>query len=375
MTPLAACAAAYHAEIVPGLTEAHRACERELLAAGAPLPLPQRAAWLEAFGPAGARFVAVRDARGRCVGGLAFEVAQSRALPGHRLLRVQRYAPHPDPAVERALLGALRDHARGDGRVLRVGVELLSLDAARRRGAEALLRELGFVPAPDPRCYTHTLLVDLRPDEAGILASFHGTGRRHIRAAAKAPVEVRLVTEERWADRLDALLREAMGRTGGYVGRHDWPARIAFSADHPAQSRLVGLFRTDAEGPASLIAFAWGLCHGDHAHYDAGGSTRSPGVKVPMAYPLLWDLMRWAKAGGASSFDLGGVTFGTQGDPDDALGGISDFKRYFSREVAEVGGEWTFEPRPALAKLARGIGMLAGRVVALLGAAGVGAGS
>ena len=65
---------------------------------------------------------------------------------------------------------------------------------------------------------------------------------------------------------------------------------------------------------------------------------------------------RWAKSQGVTWFDFGGITVGTQGDPDDPLGGISDFKRYFSRDVVEVGEERVFEPRRLRAGLARGIG-------------------
>jgi hypothetical protein len=35
-----------------------------------------------------------------------------------------------------------------------------------------------------------------------------------------------------------------------------------------------------------------------------------------------------------------------------ALEGISEFKRYFSREVAEVGAEWVLEPVPVRARIA-----------------------
>ena len=53
-------------------------------------------------------------------------------------------------------------------------------------------------------------------------------------------------------------------------------------------------------------------------------------------------------------FDFGGITAGSHG-ADDKLGGISDFKRYFSKEIVGVGQEWSLEPRPALNSIARGV--------------------
>ena len=37
------------------------------------------------------------------------------------------------------------------------------------------------------------------------------------------------------------------------------------------------------------------------------------------------------------------------------LGGISDFKRHFTEHVAQVGAEWSFEPRRGRASAARAV--------------------
>ena len=60
----------------------------------------------------------------------------------------------------------------------------------------------------------------------------------------------------------------------------------------------------------------------------------------------------WAKRGGARFFDFGGVTAGSLAS-DDPLGGISDFKRYFTETLVQVGAEWSYEPRPGRAQAAR----------------------
>ncbi len=131
----------------------------------------------------------------------------------------------------------------------------------------------------------------------------------------------------------------------------EWGSIIELGRVAPRLSRLVGLFRDGRSDPKSLLAFAWGCAHGEYAHYDAAGSTRPDDLRVPLAYALLWDLICWAKRGGAKWFDLGGITFGHR-DSSDPLGGISDFKRYFSKQVVVVGQEWMLEPHWGTARIA-----------------------
>jgi lipid II:glycine glycyltransferase (peptidoglycan interpeptide bridge formation enzyme) len=194
--------------------------------------------------------------------------------------------------------------------------------------------------------------VDLGPDEDSIFASLHATARRHIRAVAKHPVEVRPIDSPEFASRLDELVKDTFVRTGGDAERQDWAALIRFSARHPELSRIVGLFRTDRGGPPSLLAFTHGLHHGDSAEYCTAASTRDPDVRVPQTYVLAWDLFRWAKQHGAKVFDFGGIT-PVSNDGSDPLQGISAFKRFFSKTEVTVGDEWIFEPSPLKASLAR----------------------
>src|SRR5207247_688938 len=145
----------------------------------------------------------------------------------------------------------------------------------------------------------------------------------------------------------------AFARTGArYQGLWDWAGVIEQSQRVPDAARLVGLFRTAQEGPDALLGFAWGWWNGESVSYFAGASSRPQGLRgVGIAHPLFWDLIVWAKRIGATWFDLGGVTAGTAGSGD-PVGGISDFKRLFSKQTINVAEDWVFEPRPVLARLA-----------------------
>jgi len=332
----------------PGWEEA----ERQLSLQGAPLPLWHRSVWLRAHPNDQNWFVAVRDVSGRCVCGFAVAVTHSRALPGHSLLRVERFGSAVDAAARNAGLAALSALARGQPRILRVYLGVFSREPGVRDQVARTALALGFRGSHAPRGYAQTVVIDVDHDEAELLAGFHGSARRNIREVTKRTLEIRPITDRAFAPRMHALLAETMGRTGGSYRAADWQAILDLSRDHPALSRVVGTFRTDSSCPNALLAFAWACSHGDHVEYRASASTRVPGDRTSLAYALVWDLIRWAHQSGAKWFDFGGVTAGQHGSSD-PLGGISDFKRSFSDRVAVVGEEWLLEPHPLRAKVAQ----------------------
>jgi hypothetical protein len=243
-------------------------------------------------------------------------------------------------------------------------VRLFSADVDFRTAAGEVLTSFGFRRAA-PQLYERTLVVDLAPDEGTVFASFHSSTRRNIKSITKLGLEIRPIADLSFAPRIADLLRESITRTGGAVqnpGTADWATYIGFSQRHPDLARLVGLFRPDIAGPDSLLAFVWGCHHRDHVEYRYGGSTRNTGRRIPLLYGLVWDLIQWAKRTGALWFDMGGVTVDSLGDGTNTLGGISDFKRFFSRTMVTVGEEWVLEPRPLRARLERAISALAKRL-------------
>jgi hypothetical protein len=249
-------------------------------------------------------------------------------------------------------VAAVERLARGHRRVLRLHVEIFSPDSGARESLDRQLLSRGFQPVADPKRYPRTLALDLGPTEDELLRAMDGGTRRKVRAVGRRPLAVRPIDDPTWAARMASIHAETMGRTGGASRGPGYFARtVRFAAAHPGLSHLVGLFRTDAAGPQSLLGFAWGCRHGDSVQYDAAACTRRSDLNVPMGYPLMWELIVWARRQGAQWFDFGGITIGSHGSAD-RLGGISDFKRHFTDQVLEVGGEWVLEPRPARAKVA-----------------------
>ena len=343
----------FHITLLRGPSDIRARLERGLRDAGRGLPLPHRSSWASSqHRPNDHWLLHVRDPGGRPCGAVGLQISPSRALPGHRLLRVERFGPGIAPAAHAAVLKVLVSLARRDQRVLRLYVESLAFEPNDRTALETMLETAGFVRLPSPRSYEHTLVLDLEQDEETMLASFPRSARQNIRNIPKYQVRVAPIVDPAEFARLNEIAAETFARTGGRYTPIDWAPIAKVGMREPEASRLVGLYRTDVEGLDSLVAFAWACGHGDHAHYSSAGSVRVTDRRIPLLYPLIWDLILWAKRSGARFFDFGGVTNGNLAS-EDPLGGISDFKRYFTPNLVQVGAEWSYEPRPRRAQAAR----------------------
>jgi hypothetical protein len=327
--------------------------EQELRDSRRAVPLWTLSSWAAATGQ-DTWLVSAHDPSGRCAAAIAVEVQGTRAIPGHRFMRARHLGSGCLDDAAAAALSAARDLASSEPRVLRLNLEWILRTAEEQRRASMMLTSLGFKRSETPRNYEDTLVIPLAPSEEELLASFSATTRRDLRGWAQRPVEMRGITDLRYSGRLNAISRETFQRTGGAWHPRSWGERIAVSAASPERSRLVGLFRAGRDDDEALLAFAWGCVHGEYAQYDDAGSTRVEDVKISMMYPLMWDLIRWAKRSGCTWFDMGGMV-AEGSSATDPRAGISDFKRRFSKEPATVGMEWEFVPRPRRERIARAL--------------------
>lgn len=346
--------------LLAGLSTDRALWEWRLLSADHPVPLTHLTGWAQVQGLR-TWFLGVEDGEGHCLGGVTVHTARSRLAPGFSILRVERFGDSIHPDARAASLGALALAAGMLPRVLRLHVELFARDESQLGAIAIAASEAGFLPSALPRCYDRSAIVELGQPLDAIFAGLHKTARQNIRAATRFPVEIRPLTASQPPGPMNSLLAETFARTGGEFDRPDWTAILRYCDLHPDRSRVVGMYRTDLPDGDQLLAFAWGCFHGNHVQYATAASTRATDLKVPMAYPLAWDLIQWAHRLGASFFDFGGLSAGSHGSGD-PLGGISDFKRYFKGEPARVGAEWMLEP----SRFAAGWVRLASRVAARL---------
>jgi hypothetical protein len=337
--------------ILRGGSPSHARAESELNARGIQLAFGSREATQQLAEYSPSLFFALFNRDQSCVGGFAVQLRGAPVPGGHQLMRAEQFGSSMPLAAAGPLLDFFRGWMESQKKVLRVSIDLFSFDAAHRKMLAEALAQRRFRRARHINGYAETLVLDLAPTESDLFAGLHHSARRKIRQLDKHPIELRTIDDPVYSERMNALLLETFARTGGNIQERNWEERIRLSEAHPDVSRIVGLFRTDLSGPQSLLAYAWGCRSGESVFYSEAASTRETGEqKIALAYGVMWDLIRWARQSGAQLFDFGGVTRGSHG-ADDSLGGISDFKRYFSQQIREVREEWILDDHTMRARI------------------------
>ena len=171
----------------------------------------------------------------------------------------------------------------------------------------------------------HTIIVDLRQDEAEILARMKQKTRYNIRLAEKKGVTVRA-----WDD-LEAFHKMMLvtgGRDGFGVHSLEYYKR-AYELLYPKQ--MCEILVAEYEGKPLAALFV--ARHGIHSYYLYGASTDEERNRMP-TYLLQWEAMKWAKARGCEEYDLWGVPDEDEANLEanfetrhDGLWGVYRFKR------------------------------------------------
>ncbi|MET1039371.1 MAG: peptidoglycan bridge formation glycyltransferase FemA/FemB family protein [Aeromicrobium sp.] len=169
--------------------------------------------------------------------------------------------------------------------------------------------------------------------EDDLLAGMNQQWRRNIKKAAKAGVEVTRGTRSDLAEfhRVYAETAERdhfTPRPLAYFERM-WDALTAEEPD-----RLV-LYLARHDG--DLVAATTMVRVGEHAWYSYGAST-SQKRDVRGSNAIQWQMIRDARAAGATAYDMRGITETL--DPDDSHVGLIQFKVGTGGEAVEYLGEW-----------------------------------
>jgi lipid II:glycine glycyltransferase (peptidoglycan interpeptide bridge formation enzyme) len=204
----------------------------------------------------------------------------------------------------------------------------------------------GFNQSPHCIQPQRTLLVDLRGEEAHVLARMKQKTRYNIRLALKKGVVVFPSSD------LEAFYRliVATGERDAFGVHSPDYYRRAYELFHPRGECELFLAEHEGRPLAALMAFA----HGSRAWYFYGASADEQRERMP-AYLLQWEAMRWARARGCTLYDLWGVPdadepaleagFTTRSD---GLWGVYRFKRGFGGQLQRALGPWDRVYHPAL---------------------------
>ena len=184
---------------------------------------------------------------------------------------------------------------------------------------ETALERFGFVRR---RIYGSwaTLKVDLDKSEAELMSELHHSTRRLVRKAEKAGVAV--VRDDSYAGwgAFQRLQQEMSDRKGTGCLSLPYLERLSRVWLRGGAGGTL-LFAVYQQRPiAAMLLVRWR----DTTTYMAGGSSKAF-PKLPTSHLLFWEAIRWAKAQGCSTFDLGGYSMVAR--PGDSLWGVNQFKR------------------------------------------------
>lgn len=191
-----------------------------------------------------------------------------------------------------------------------------------------------------------TIIVDLRPDEKALLASFKPKCRYNIRLAARRGVEVRRVTvDDSTIDIMYRLMASTQARAGFPLRSRDYFAGY-WRLQHACEQGEMLLALAGGE----VLAGAFVTHLGARAWYKDGGSVKRRS-ELMAPYLLQWEVIRWLRSRGIESYDLVAVPRPSELSADHPLFGLHRFKSGFSDRVTEFVGSWDLPLSPARYRL------------------------
>lgn len=188
----------------------------------------------------------------------------------------------------------------------------------------------------------HTIIVDLRPDEEQIFASFRQRGRRQVRRAERQGVTVEhpAATSETM-HRMYALYRETAERAGFPLRTYGYYEQFWGAAARADLGSFHFAVKDDEPVAAVFVTH-----FGTKGLYKDGASSRAIG-NSGAAHLLQWEVMKHLKARGVTGYDL--HTTPPPESIDDRTHpsyGLGQFKSAFSHQIVSYVGALDQPMRP-----------------------------
>lgn len=255
----------------------------------------------------------------------------TRKLPGFGQLW---YAPKGPGVSSLSQLEGLKSSVER----LASSVFLIKVEPELQRSAvNADITALGLIKsARDIQLNSSTVVVDLKPTEEELLASFKQKTRYNIRLAERKEVKVEPVEiTDNTINQMYALMQATYSRAGVYTRSKDYFKD--FWRLHAA-AQCGQLFFATFEGEVQAAAFITYLGH--KALYKDGASSRGRSdLQAP--YLLQWEVMRWLKNHGVTEYDLHGTPPAHQlEDVSHPLASLGRFKTGFNSVITEYIGTY-----------------------------------
>ena len=244
------------------------------------------------------------------------------------------YVPKGPGIADLAQLPALLDGLRttaGFAFAIKVEPEIEESTAAT-----TAMRDMGLEKSRhDVQISRATIIVDLRPDENALLASFKPKCRYNIRLAQRRGVTVSPVPlDDKCIDTMYELMASTRDRAGFTLRSKTYFSQYWHLHAAAGQGQL---FFASLDGEVLAGVFATFI--GKKAWYKDGGSTKQHS-DVMAPHLLQWEVMRWLRQRGVEAYDLVAVPPAAELTPAHPLYGLYRFKSGFSERITEYVGTW-----------------------------------
>lgn len=247
------------------------------------------------------------------------------------------------------LIDELTHFARTKGAfVVKIEPEILESDDTKNA-----IMETGLIPTRAVQPNVSTVIIDTAPSLDEIMASFNQKGRNALRRAEREGVKTRPVeaTEENMQIMFDLLATTAAGRFDSSLRSFDYYKTFWHNYTRYGHGSLFF-----AEYDGRIIAGAFCMYLGKKGLYKDGASLREK-VVYGASHLLQWEVIKWMKERGVTSYDLCGSPHSTQiNNTDNPFHGIGRFKTSFNKHVTDYVGCYDIVIRPRAYKLWRAYG-------------------
>jgi len=265
-----------------------------------------------------------------------------RRMPGGRQLFYASRGPLVAEGAAPEALDELVTEIRAEARRRRaMAIKIDPAIAADDSAAHAHLRRLGFRRAPgedsafgglQPR---YVMKVALLGSDEELLASFHPKWRYNIRLGERKGVSIVPATDREQMRTFYEVLRETAARDGFGVRAESYFLDMWDTCIAPGLARLF-LGSLDGETICGAITFALG-----HQAWYVYGASANAHRNVMPNHLLQWEMMRWARSQGCTTYDMRGVAREAgEGETEGRLHGLNRFKRGFGAQYVEYLGEY-----------------------------------
>jgi peptidoglycan pentaglycine glycine transferase (the first glycine) len=200
------------------------------------------------------------------------------------------------------------------------------------------LRALGFRAVEDSIQPRRTIAIDLTPDERTIAQRQKPKWRYNAGLAARKGVAVRVATSDEDIQHWYDLMQVTSERDIFAVHTLEY-YRVALQFFQEANQARLML----AEHEGKLLAGIFVTLVGKEGIYLYGASGNEGRHLMPN-HLLQWEAMRWAKAQGATLYDLWGIS--ETEDPNDSMAGVYRFKRGWGGKMIRYIGSFDYVYSP-----------------------------